>query len=68
MILDHISNVHGHFVDLRGVVLLDVAQNAHVVRLHEIDRHTLQIGTFESFFFFKSLQNSELLDGFFRSI
>ena len=41
--LDHISDVHGHFVDLRGVVLLDVAQNAYVVRLHEVDRHTLQV-------------------------
>ena len=33
--------VHGHLVDLRGVVLLDVPQDADVVVLHEVDGHTL---------------------------
>lgn len=39
--LNKFADVHGHLVDLRGVVLLDVAQNADVVRLDEVDRHTL---------------------------
>lgn len=32
--------VHGHLVDLGGVVLLDVPQDADVVVLHEVDRYT----------------------------
>jgi len=39
--LDQVGNVHGHFIDLRGVVLLNVTQNTNVVVLHEVDRHTL---------------------------
>ena len=34
MLLDEIRDVHGHLVDLRGVVLLDVAEDADVVRRH----------------------------------
>lgn len=34
---DKISNVHGHLVDLGGVVLLDVPQDADVVVLHKVD-------------------------------
>lgn len=33
--------VHGHLVDLGGVVLLDVPQDADVVVLHEVDGHPL---------------------------
>ena len=36
-----VLTVHGHFIDLRGVELLDVSQDADVVILHEVDRHTL---------------------------
>lgn len=32
--------VHGHLVDLGGVVLLNVPQDADVVVLHEVDRYT----------------------------
>lgn len=32
--------VHGHLVDLGGVVLLDVPQDADVVVLHKVDGHT----------------------------
>ena len=39
--LDHVSDVHGHLIDLRRVVLLDIAQDSHVVSLDEVDRHTL---------------------------
>lgn len=33
--------VHGHLVDLGGVVLLDVPQDPDVVVLHKVDGHTL---------------------------
>lgn len=33
--------IHGHLVDLGGVVLLDVPQDADVVVLHEVDGHPL---------------------------
>lgn len=36
-----LRTVHGHLVDLRGVVLLDVPQDADVVVLHEVDGHAL---------------------------
>ena len=39
--LDEVGNVHGHLVNLGGVVLLDVAQYPDVVRLDEVDRDTL---------------------------
>lgn len=39
--LQHVRDVHGHLVDLRGVVLFDVSQDTHVVGLDEVDRHTL---------------------------
>lgn len=39
--LQHVGNIHRHLVDLSGVVLLDVAKDANIVRLDEVDRHTL---------------------------
>lgn len=33
--------VHGHLVDLRRVVLLDIAQNTHVVVAQEVDGNAL---------------------------
>lgn len=33
--------VHGHLVDLGGIVLLDVPKDADVVILHEVDGHPL---------------------------
>lgn len=33
--------VHGHLVDLGGVILLDVAQDTDVVVLHKVDGHAL---------------------------
>lgn len=33
--------VHRHLVDLRGVVLLDVPEDADVIVLHEINGHAL---------------------------
>ena len=36
-----ILTVHGHFIDLRGVKLLNVAQNSDVVILHEVNGYTL---------------------------
>jgi hypothetical protein len=32
--------IHGHLIDLRRVVLFNVAQNADVVSFDKIDRHT----------------------------
>ena len=32
--------VHGHLVDLRAVILLDVSQDPDVVVLHEVDGDT----------------------------
>lgn len=39
--LDKISHVHGHFVDLRGIVLFNVSQDSDVVGLDEVDGNTL---------------------------
>lgn len=33
--------VHWHFIDLGGVVLLDVPENSDVVVLDKVDGHTL---------------------------
>lgn len=33
--------VHGHLIDLGGIVLLDVAQDPDVIVLHKVDGHTL---------------------------
>lgn len=33
--------IHGHLVDLGGVVLLDVPQDPDVIVLHKVDGHTL---------------------------
>lgn len=38
---DEVSHIHGHFINLRAIVLLDIAQDADVVILHEVDGHTL---------------------------
>lgn len=40
--------VHGHFIDLRRVVLFDIAKNANVVRLDKVDGHTLASETTRS--------------------
>eukprot|EP00500_Bicosoecida_sp_ms1_P012720 CAMPEP_0203816648 /NCGR_PEP_ID=MMETSP0115-20131106/17212_1 /ASSEMBLY_ACC=CAM_ASM_000227 /TAXON_ID=33651 /ORGANISM="Bicosoecid sp, Strain ms1" /LENGTH=426 /DNA_ID=CAMNT_0050725555 /DNA_START=37 /DNA_END=1313 /DNA_ORIENTATION=+ len=37
----HVGDVHRHLVDLRRVKLLDVAQHAHVLVGHEVDRDAL---------------------------
>lgn len=39
--LDHVGDVHRHLVDLRRVVLLNVAKNANIILLHKIDGNTL---------------------------
>lgn len=39
--LQHIGDVHGHLVDLRGVILLDITKDANIVGFDEVDRHTL---------------------------
>ena len=39
--LDEVGHVHGHLVDLRRVVLLDVAEDPDVVRLDEVDGDAL---------------------------
>lgn len=33
--------VHGHLVDLGGVILLDVSQDPDVIVLHKVDGHAL---------------------------
>mmetsp|Transcript_13433 Transcript_13433/g.34256 ORF Transcript_13433/g.34256 Transcript_13433/m.34256 type:complete len:324 (-) Transcript_13433:313-1284(-) len=38
---DQIRHVHGHFVNLSGVKLFNVSENADVVVLHEVDCNTL---------------------------
>lgn len=43
--IDKVSYIHGHFVDLRGVVLLDIAQYANVVSFDKIDGHTFPTKT-----------------------
>ena len=39
--LDHVGDVHRHFVDLGRIVLLNVAKNADIVLLDKVDGHTL---------------------------
>ena len=39
--LDQVSDVHGHLVDLRRVVLFDVTEYADVVVLDEVDGDSL---------------------------
>eukprot|EP00966_Prymnesium_polylepis_P299398 6918564-Prymnesium_polylepis.2 len=38
---DEIGDIHRHLVNLGGVVLLNVAQDADVVRFDKVDRHAL---------------------------
>lgn len=45
MISDKFCDVHGHFVDLRGVVLLDIPQNAHIVICDKINSDSLAAET-----------------------
>lgn len=33
--------VHGHFINLCGVVLLDISQDTDVIILHKVNGHTL---------------------------
>mmetsp|Transcript_14814 Transcript_14814/g.33881 ORF Transcript_14814/g.33881 Transcript_14814/m.33881 type:complete len:372 (+) Transcript_14814:233-1348(+) len=42
---DEVGDVHWHLIDLSRIVLLDVAQDANVVRLDEIYRNTLATET-----------------------
>ena len=42
-IYSHYLTVHGHFIDLGGVVLLNVSQDPDVVVLDKVDRNTLDI-------------------------
>ena len=37
-----VSHVHGHLINLGGIVLLNIAQDLDVVILHKVDGHTLQ--------------------------
>lgn len=37
----HTHTIHGHLVDLRGVVLFNVAEGVDVISGHKVDRHTL---------------------------
>lgn len=43
--LDQISDVHWHFVNLRGIILLDITQNPNVIALYEVNRDTLSAET-----------------------
>mmetsp|Transcript_17230 Transcript_17230/g.37925 ORF Transcript_17230/g.37925 Transcript_17230/m.37925 type:complete len:209 (+) Transcript_17230:89-715(+) len=38
---DQVRDVHGHLLDLRVVVLLDVLHGTHVIVCHEVDRDAL---------------------------
>ena len=38
---DQLGHVHGHFINLRRIVLLDVSQDLEVLVLDEVDSHTL---------------------------
>lgn len=38
--LDQISHIHGHFVNLSTVVLLNISEDSDVVIFHEVDGHT----------------------------
>jgi hypothetical protein len=40
ILLDEVSDVHRHLIDLCGVVLLDVAEDPNIVILHEVDGDT----------------------------
>ena len=39
--LEHVRDVHGHLVDLRRVVLLNVSEDADIVGLDEVDGNAL---------------------------
>jgi hypothetical protein len=41
MIETTILTVHGHLIDLCGVVLLNIAEDTNVVVLDKVDGHTL---------------------------
>merc|ERR1719502_292196 len=43
--LDKVRDIHGHLIDLGRIILLDVAQDADVVTLDEVDRHALAAET-----------------------
>merc|ERR1711865_1288995 len=40
MILDHASDVHGHFLNLGMIIFLNVLHRPHIVVCHKIDRNT----------------------------
>lgn len=35
------TTIHGHLIDLGGVVLLNVSQDPDVIIFHKVDGHTL---------------------------
>jgi hypothetical protein len=39
--LNQISHIHGHFINLCAVVLLNIPQYPNVITPHKIDGHTL---------------------------
>lgn len=41
IILNQISDVHRHLIDLRRVILFDIPQYPYIVRFDEVDGHTL---------------------------
>lgn len=43
--LNKISDIHGHLINLRGVVLFNIAENSDIVALHKVDRDTLTAET-----------------------
>mmetsp|Transcript_88339 Transcript_88339/g.142961 ORF Transcript_88339/g.142961 Transcript_88339/m.142961 type:complete len:234 (-) Transcript_88339:621-1322(-) len=38
--LNEVGKVHGHFIDLCRIVLLNIAQNPDIIGLDKVDRHT----------------------------
>jgi len=44
-ILDEVSNVHGHLLDLGAVELLDLTEHANIVSGDEVDGNTLTTET-----------------------
>jgi hypothetical protein len=39
-LLNEISNIHGHLINLCTVILLDISENSNVITLHKINSHT----------------------------
>merc|ERR1711973_759757 len=45
LVLNQVGNVHRHFIDLSGVVLLNVSEDSDVVVLDKVDGDTLSAET-----------------------